>query len=66
MSNDRPGDALLRWVAMIVPGMSAAVAWKVTEGLPLLNRFAVGIALGLLIYAVIHFAIKGFRRRDGS
>ena len=59
-------DALLRWLSMIVPGMSAGLAWKVTEGLPLLNRFASGIAVGVAIYVVIYFAVKGFRRRDRS
>jgi hypothetical protein len=63
MNGGQKGDEWLRWVSLILPGMSAALAWKVTAGLPLLNRFASGIALGLVIYAIVHFAIKGFKRR---
>jgi hypothetical protein len=58
----KQNDALLRWVSLAVPGMLAALAWKVTEGLPLLNRLASGIAIGLAIYAIVHLAIKGFKR----
>ena len=58
----KQNDAWVRWVSLVVPGMSAALAWQVTEGLPLLNRLASGIAIGLAIYAIVHFAIKGFKR----
>lgn len=58
----RLNDSWLRWVSLVVPGMSAAVAWKVTDGLPLVNRFASGIAIGLVIFAIVHFAIRGFNR----
>jgi hypothetical protein len=66
MDGGHKGDEWLRWFSFIVPGMSAALAWKVTAGLPLLNRFASGIAIGLVIYVILHFAIKGFKRRDGD
>jgi hypothetical protein len=55
-------DAWLRWASLAVPGMLAALAWNVTEGLPLLNRLASGIAVGLVIYAIVHVAINGFKR----
>lgn len=58
----KSNDAWLRWVSLVVPGMFAALAWKVTEGLPLVNRFASGIAIGLVIFAIVHFAIKGFNK----
>jgi hypothetical protein len=55
----KSNDAWLRWVSLVVPGMFAALAWKVTDGLPLVNRFASGMAIGLVIFAIVHFAIKG-------
>jgi hypothetical protein len=66
MDDEKKGDQWLRWVSLIVPGMSAGLAWSATEGLPLVSRFATGIALGLVIYAVVHFAIVGFKRRHGG
>ena len=66
MNGGQKGDQWLRWLSLIVPGMSAALAWKLTAGLPLLNRLASGIALGLVIYVIVYFAIKGFERRDGD
>jgi hypothetical protein len=58
-------DGWLRWVSLVVPGISAALAWKATEGLPIANRLASGIAIGLVIFVVIHFAIRAFKRRGG-
>jgi len=58
----KSNDTWLRWVSLVVPGTFAAAAWKVTDGLPLVNRFASGIALGLVIFVIVHFAIKGFNK----
>jgi hypothetical protein len=49
---------------MIVPGMSAGLAWRATEGLPLLGRLTWGIAIGLAVYAAIVLAVWVFRSRD--
>jgi len=58
----KSNDAWLRWVSLVVPGMFAALAWKVTDGLPLANRFASGIAIGLVIFVVVHFAMRAFNK----
>lgn len=58
----KSNDAWLRWVSLVVPGMFAALAWQLTDGLPLVNRFASGIAIGLVIFVIVHFAIKGFNK----
>ena len=59
MHDGRRVDGALRWVAVAVPGVFAGVSWAATEGWPLWNRILVGIAVGLVIYAACHFAIKG-------
>jgi hypothetical protein len=59
--NDR-GDAVLKWLAVAVPGISAGISWTATAGWPAVNRILVGIAVGVVIYALIHFALKGMNR----
>jgi hypothetical protein len=56
--NDDHGDAVLKWLAVVVPGMSAGIGWAATTGWPPVNRILAGIAIGVLIYALIHFAMK--------
>jgi hypothetical protein len=66
MRQQEPGDPLLRWASLAVPGMAAGLGWAATEGLPAINRIVSGIAIGLVIYAVMYIAIKGFKHRGGS
>jgi hypothetical protein len=65
MGQPQPGDALLKWAALAVPGIAAGLGWAATEGLPAISRVVSGIAIGLVIYAVVHVAINGFRGRGG-
>ena len=62
MQDDRRGDAVLKWIAVAVPGISAGIGWTATAGWPPLNRVLAGIATGLVIYAFIHFAMKALNR----
>ncbi len=59
MQQNRSGDALLKWVALAVPGISAGIGWTATAGWPPLYRILWGVAVGVAIYALIHFLIKG-------
>lgn len=61
MDGNRRGDGVLTWVALAVPGMTAGVGWAATDGWPAWNRVLAAVAVGLVIYAVIHFAIRGIR-----
>jgi len=54
----------LAWAAIVVPGFAMALTWPATEGWPLINRVAVGVAVGLAIFAVVHLAAKA-RERNG-
>ena len=59
MHDDRRVDGALAWVAVAVPGVFAGISWAATEGWPLWNRILIGVAVGVVIYAAIHVAIKG-------
>jgi hypothetical protein len=48
----------LKWAAFIVPGFATALTWPATEGWPLLNRIAVSIAVGLVIFAAVYLVAK--------
>jgi hypothetical protein len=58
MGSDRRGDGVSSWLALAVPGMTAGVGWAATEGWPAWNRVLAAVAVGLVIYALIHLAIK--------
>jgi len=58
MQQDRGGDALLKWVAIAVPGISAGIGWTAAAGWPPLYRILWGVAVGVAIYALIHLVIK--------
>lgn len=62
MQDHRHEDAVLKWIAVAVPGLSAGIGWAATEGWPPLNRVLAGIATGLVIYALIHFVLKAMNR----
>jgi hypothetical protein len=61
MHEGRRADGVLTWVAVAVPGVFAGVSWAATEGWPLWNRILIGVAVGVVIYAAIHLAIKGVK-----
>ena len=54
----------LKWAAVVVPGFATALTWPATEGWPLLNRIAVGVAVGLAIFAVVYLAARAGERND--
>jgi hypothetical protein len=56
------GDSVLKWLAVVVPGISAGLGWSATAGWPPMNRILAGIAVGVVIYAVIHFVMKALNR----
>lgn len=61
MSSDS-GDAVLKWLAVAVPGIFAGLGWTAASGWPLAYRVLAGIAVGIAIYAVIHFVLKAMRK----
>jgi len=61
MHGDRHGDGVLTWVALAVPGMTAGLGFAATEGWPIWNRVLAAVAAGLVVYAALHFAIKGVK-----
>ena len=52
----------LSWAAVVLPGMATSFCWPLTTGLPFVNRVAIGVALALALYALVHFACEGLRR----
>jgi hypothetical protein len=62
MRQDRGNGALLKWLAFVVPGLSAGIGWSVTAGWPLPFRVVCGIAVGAAIYAVVHLLVKAASR----
>lgn len=61
MQHDRGSDGALRWVAVAVPGIFAGIGWAATDGWPLLSRVLAGIATALVVYAALHFLLKGLK-----
>ena len=59
------GDSVLKWLAVVVPGISAGLGWTAAAGWPPMNRVLAGVAVGVVIYAVIHFAMKALNRNHG-
>jgi hypothetical protein len=62
MQDDRDTSALLKWLAVAVPGLSAGIGWAAAEGYPPLARALCGVAAGVTIYALLHWLLKGGRR----
>jgi hypothetical protein len=52
-------DPWLRWAAFVVPAFSMAMSWRLTEALPFVTRIAIGVAVALVIYGVVHVLAKG-------
>ncbi len=61
MNGDQRGDGVLTWAALAVPGMTAGLGFAATEGWPIWNRVLASVAAGLVVYAALHFAIKGVK-----
>jgi hypothetical protein len=64
MQKDPQGHAVLKWLAVAVPGLSAGLGWTAASGSAPLVRVAWGIAVGLVIYALLHLLLKGVGNRD--
>ena len=39
-------DPWLRWAVFVVPAFATALSWRLTGGLPLVNRVAIAVAVG--------------------
>jgi hypothetical protein len=55
-------DPWLAWAALVVPGLATAVTWRLTPGLPFVDRVAIAVAVALAIFAVVYLIMKGFPR----
>jgi hypothetical protein len=64
MQDERDGNKVLKWLAVVIPGLSAGLGWTATAGSAPLIRFVWSIAVGLVIYALLHFFLKGDGKRD--
>jgi hypothetical protein len=53
----------LGWAGLVVPAFATALTWRLTGGLPYLNRVAVAVSAALVVYGVLHLLIKGLPRR---
>ena len=62
MQDGDGGSDVLKWLALAVPGLSAGIGWAATAGWPPVSRVVAAIAIGLAIYAVIHFVMKAMSR----
>jgi hypothetical protein len=63
MDKERGADALLKWLAVVVPGLSAGTGWTAASGSPPLIRVAWGIAVGVAIYALLHLLLRAVGNR---
>ena len=52
-----------RWAALAIPGLSASVGWAATSGWAPIYRFLWGVAVGLAVYALVHFLFESAGRR---
>lgn len=59
MQDDRNTHPLLKWIAVAVPALSGGIGWSAAAGYPLPVRALCGVAVGVTIYAVLHFLLKG-------
>ena len=55
-------DPWLRWAALVVPGFATALTWRLTGGLPFVNRVAIAVAAALVVYGVVHVVVRGLPR----
>jgi hypothetical protein len=57
-----PKHPWLGWAALVLPALSTALTWRLTEGLAFVDRVAIGVAAALVIYGVVHIIAKGLPR----
>ena len=55
-------DPWLRWAVFVVPAVATALSWRLTGGLPIVNRVAIAVAVALVIFGVVHVLVKGLPR----
>ena len=62
----RPARAacVSEWVTIttVVPAFATGLAWRLTPGLPFVNRVAISVAVALVIYGVVYVIAKGLPR----
>jgi hypothetical protein len=58
MHDDRGSGALLKWLALAVPGLFAGLGWSAASGNPTWIRLLCGVAAGATIYALLHLLLK--------
>ena len=56
-------DPWLAWAAFVVPALATGLTWRLTAGLPFVNRVAIAVAAALLVYGVLYVIAKGLPRR---
>jgi len=56
-------DPWLGWAAFVVPAFATALSWRLTNGLPWVDRVAIAVAAALLVYGVLVVLVKGLPRR---
>ena len=57
-----PKDPWLRWAVFVVPALAMALCWRLTGGLPFVNRIAIGVAVALVIFGVVYVLARGLPR----
>ena len=57
-----PKDPWLHWAVFVVPALATALCWRLTGGLALVNRVAIGVAVALVIFGVVYVLAKGLPR----
>ena len=53
----------LAWAAFVVPALATGFTWRLTGGLPFVNRVAIAVAAALTLYGVVYVIAKGLPRR---
>jgi hypothetical protein len=46
----------------VVPAVVTALCWRLTGGLPFVNRVAIGVAVALVVFGVVYVLAKGLPR----
>ena len=55
-------DPWLRWAVFVIPAFATALSWRLTDGLPFVNRVAIAVAVALIIFGVAYVLVKGLPR----
>jgi hypothetical protein len=51
----------LGWTAIVLPSTATALTWPLTDALPFVNRVAIGVAVALVLYTLVHYASEASR-----